>query len=251
MRRVRILPGAPQGWERDDAGVVSAGAHIRSGCGRRDDGVLGRGAGRVDGVGVEGDLAGRSVGVPLVGDLQAEGFEQCSGEVVGQLVEVDGPDGQLGEQIGVRRLNCVLLGVGELVFEAGLVVAEFGTPFVDVADEVLVEVIDQFEVAGDPLASGVCVGDGAAKRGDPLAVFESGGLSVVGEVVTEQRPAVGAEHVVTEELADGVPGGLLRGPRCWRGGRPGGIPSSVRRRSRRMSRRVLPNIRRPQVWQTR
>ena len=67
------------------------------------------------------------------------------------------------EQNGVKGLVGLFLGCGELAFQAGPVGAQFGAAFFDVADEVLVEVVSEFQVADQAPALGVGVGDGAAQ----------------------------------------------------------------------------------------
>jgi hypothetical protein len=60
--------------------------------------------------------------------------------------------------LGVGGLGGVVFGFGDLGFQAGLVLAEFGAALVEVADELGVGVVDEFEVAGQPPAAGFGVG---------------------------------------------------------------------------------------------
>jgi hypothetical protein len=81
------------------------------------------------------------------------------------------------------------------IAELGLLFAEFGAAFVDVADQFLVGFVDQFETADQSFALGFGVGDVTAQGGE-LLVAAGGGVDVAG---SEQGSAVVAEHVPVEE----------------------------------------------------
>ncbi|MFI7677546.1 hypothetical protein [Actinophytocola sp. NPDC049390] len=87
------------------------------------------------------------------------------------MVDFDLRHGECVDQVGVGGGQDALLDFGELGFELFLLGAEFGTPMVDVADEVLVGVVDEFEVADGSLDLEVGVGDGPAESGDLLLSF--------------------------------------------------------------------------------
>src|SRR6266540_1982854 len=110
---------------------------------------------------------------------------------------------------------------GELGFEPGPVLPEFGAALVEVADEVLVGVLHQFQVAGQPPAAVVGVGDGPAQRGDALGVLVGGGVGLVAQVGGEQGAPVLAEDVLGEELVQGAQQGVLADPGAgWVAGGP-------------------------------
>jgi hypothetical protein len=123
--------------------------------------------------------------------------------------------------VGVGGLGGVVFGVVELRFQAGLVLAEFGAALVEVADEVLVRVVDEFEVAGQPPAAVVGVGDGPAQGGDALGVLVGGGVGLLAQVGGEQAVTVVAEDVVGEELVQGVQEGVFTDPGRSTGRPPG------------------------------
>jgi hypothetical protein len=146
------------------------------------DRVAGGVGGGVEGLGGQSDAVGRGVGDLVVTDLEAEGLEQGAGEGGGQAVEVERADRQRVQELRVGRVGGVLFGIGELGFQPGLVLPEFGAALVEVADEVLVGVLNQFQVAGQPSAAVVGVGDGPAQRGDALGMLVGGGVGLVAQV---------------------------------------------------------------------
>jgi hypothetical protein len=99
------------------------------------------------------------------------------------------------EQDGVKGLAGLFLGCGELAFQAGPVGAQSGAAFFDVADEVLVEVVSEFQVADQAPALGVGVGDGAAQGLGPGGLLVPRGLADGLLVGVQQRVAVGAEDL--------------------------------------------------------
>ncbi|WNV90179.1 hypothetical protein [Umezawaea sp. Da 62-37] len=80
--------------------------------------------------------------------------------------------------------------------------AELGAPLVDVADEVLVGVVDEFEVADGSFDLDIDVGDCPAKSCDLLFAFLRHGGVEVAEVGVEQVATVVAEDVIGQEGVD-------------------------------------------------
>ncbi|MQA81059.1 MAG: hypothetical protein GEV10_21680 [Streptosporangiales bacterium] len=76
--------------------------------------------------------------------------------------EVDGADGELVEEAEVGFLVDFVLDVGELTFQVGALGVEFGSAGVDVADEVGVDVLGEFEGMDQPFALGMSRRDGLA-----------------------------------------------------------------------------------------
>ncbi|MFC7617313.1 hypothetical protein ACFQV2_31710 [Actinokineospora soli] len=177
----------------------------------------------MDAVPDQGDGVGGGAGVVVVGDLQAECFEESSGDVFGQVVELDGADGELIEQFWAGCVVDEVLDVGELLFERGAFGFEFGAAVVDVADEVLVDVLGDLQGAEQVLVSRVGVGDGSLECGDSFGVVASVGVGEGLEVAVEEVAAIGAENPFVEEgfeeVEEGVFAGAEDGGVC--GGSPG------------------------------
>ena len=206
-------------------------------CGYRQRGcrhfLAGAGDG-VDRVPGQRDAAPRDAACRVVADFEPERFEQPAGCLVGQPVEVDRRDRQVVEQDGVKGLMRLFLGCSELAFQAGAVGPQFGAAFFDVADEVLVEVAGEFQVADQAPALGVSVGDRAAQGLDLAGLFVPRGVAEGLLVGVQQRVTVGAENLVGQEpgqpvekvvFADAEDDRVAVRPPCLlrRAGIPGGL----------------------------
>ncbi|WP_028849869.1 hypothetical protein [Thermocrispum municipale] len=118
------------------------------------------------------------------------------------MVDFDLHHGERIEQAGVGCGQDALLSLCELHFELLALGPELGAPLVDVTDEVLVGVVDEFEVADRPLDLDVDVGDRSAESCDLLfSLLRHGGVELA-EVGVEQLAAVVAEDVIGQEGVD-------------------------------------------------
>jgi hypothetical protein len=116
--------------------------------------------------------------------------------------------------------------------------AQFGAAFFDVADEVLIEVVGEFQAADQPLGLGVGVGDGAAQGRGLTRLLAPGGLGEGFLAAVQQRVAVGAKDLVDQEpgqpveevvFADAEDDRVAVGPPCLlrRAGVSGGLAFAV------------------------
>ncbi|WP_167502867.1 hypothetical protein [Streptomyces malaysiensis] len=120
---------------------------------QRRDRCLSTGSGYgVDGLTGQGDATGGYVVRVVVAQFQGEGFEKPSRELVGERRQIDRRDRQTAQEHGVRRCVNLVLKLFELAFQVVPVSAQLGTAFVHIANEVLVWLIDLFQVAYQALA---------------------------------------------------------------------------------------------------
>jgi hypothetical protein len=71
----------------------------------------------------------------------------------------------------------LVFGRGELALQFVLAGAQFGAALVDVADEVLVDTVGEFEVADQALALGLGLGDRPAQGAYPAGALVPGGFA--------------------------------------------------------------------------
>ncbi|MFF3566831.1 hypothetical protein ACFYXQ_03515 [Nocardia jiangxiensis] len=168
----------------------------------QDDGVAGDIVGSGQGVAGDGDFEGDLAGVHVVVDFESECFEQPACQVFWESFHLDGPHWQGIDQISVGGPDFAFLGIGEGVFESLFLCAQFSTAFVDVADKVPVEFIDEFHAANVFLDLAIDVGDRTLECGDFLFPFLSGVLAGGGSMLLEKVAAVAAEDVAVEEVVE-------------------------------------------------
>ncbi|WP_092529278.1 hypothetical protein [Amycolatopsis arida] len=94
--------------------------------------------------------------------------------------------------------------LGESLSELVAFGAQLGPAFVDVPDEVLVDVIGEFEAADQPLALGLVLADGSAHRSDPVGAFALGGLVQDLQVGVQELVSVLAEDLGGQEAGHPV-----------------------------------------------
>lgn len=158
----------------------------------------------------------------VVVDLQSECFEEGPSQFFGKLIDLDPGHGQRVDEIGVGRGLDARFGGVELGVEVVAAGAEFGAALVDVAQQVEVGVVDEFEVADRALDPLIGLRDRPLQGGDVLVVVAAGVGVEGGRGVVEQGAAVGARDVVGQEVVEAVDEQVFA-----ENAPPGGCPSGV------------------------